>query len=97
MPTVLRFLLGLVGVAALLGLLLNAWLVEHRINKINVIVADYIGPHESDLDEPGLINYVKLCGCDVTFESDKLIIRLVMGWTRKTWNVPRNLSKPTVH
>ncbi|MEK7415013.1 MAG: hypothetical protein AAB263_17040 [Planctomycetota bacterium] len=95
MSRILRLLLGLIGVAILLGLLLSTWIVENRIDKINFIVADYVGPRASNLNENGLVDYVRKSGCEVTIEVDKLIIRLVMGWTRKTWEVPRKPTQPS--
>ena len=89
MNKIFKLCLGLIGVVILMYILANSWGTEYRISKMDFIISDYIGKHESGLTETGLIQYAKEVGCEVTEQTDKIIIRYIWIWTRKEWIVPK--------
>ena len=55
---VLKIVIGLGMVALFMWLIVNMWVIEARIDKINFVINDYKGDRKSGLTEQKLIEFL---------------------------------------
>ena len=92
MQKVLKILVGLGFVGLFMWLVVNMWIIEARIDKLNFIIKDYSGEKKSGMNEEKLIDYLRGNGCVVDIVEEKqhmMYVRTQFLWIRKTWVIER--------